>query len=71
VVPLEGSTRWGISLSPYLLDLVSALLSVWLTKEEPRGHSTSRITVGECEVQPWTWARANDLWADHLACSSL
>jgi hypothetical protein len=54
-----------------LLDLVSALWSVWLTKEGPRGHPVSLVTIRECEVRPWTWAQANDLWVGHLACGSL
>jgi hypothetical protein len=61
VVPLGGSTRWGISLSPSLFDPILALWSVWPTNEGPHGHPISRITAGECEVQPWTWAWAYDL----------
>lgn len=58
-------------MSSSLFELVLVHWLIWTIKEGPRVHHVSPVSLGECEVRPWTCMRAKDLCVGHLACDSL
>jgi hypothetical protein len=70
-VLLGGSTRWGHLIESFLIQFRTSPLIGLADQRGPRGHPVNRVASRVCEVRPWTWRRANDLWVENLACGSL
>jgi hypothetical protein len=71
LVPLGGSTHWGRLIKYFLIRSSIGPLAGLPDQRGLYGHPIGRVSMGECEVQPWTWIRENDLWASILAHGSL
>ena len=71
VVPLGGSTRWGHLIKSFLIRPCINHLVDLTNHRGACGHLIDWVIIGECEVRPCTWLRANDHYADHLTWGSL